>query len=145
MKPKKQNRKNDSSKRIILKTTSIAIIIIFLIIITIGIAREYYNHRPAPTESQVSSAEKAVETSMKNQGENPSNYNFSVSKRIKIIGQNSNSEKIIQICAYNSQTRQLFYVSASSAEILLETKTEVYNPSIDINKFFKEQNPCHFE
>lgn len=132
------------NKNIFWKSISLAFIVLFLIILIGGVLRvyKYKSSFISATDEQIDSAKLiATDFFSRAYSENISDYNLSVSKRVRFI---DNKTRVIQVSLKKDSIRLSYLVDVDAKEVLMQTRTESYSRMKDMSEH-KERGVKEFK
>jgi hypothetical protein len=141
----KGNKMVPPTKRSILKIISLTVVVIFIVIIVIGLLKEHYEKPSVKlTENDLLAAKDVVSTALQARGDDISNYEFTASSQIRIIGIGKDFARLVQACLSNNQTRHVYLIDLNSKNIMMHSEAYTYTDNVEIQKYapYRNEDPC---
>ena len=118
----------EKKSRNVWKFVSIIFIVLFALILVSSVIRNYV-FRPQftrHTDSQIETAKNIALNDFQKRGEDITNYNISVSPRIRPINMDRAPKNVIEVSMYNDTLRHSYIVDIDSETIQMYMRTESY-------------------
>jgi hypothetical protein len=92
----------------------------------VGLVRERFfaSAAPSPTVDQVAEATDAVSSALRAKGDDIANYKLRMGKRVRPLGKEGGSRRVLQVALLGGSTRHFYLVDVATHEIVVHAEVD---------------------